>query len=74
MAHIADILSESDEGKMLDYVAQFLRGVARSAEDAALAEAADGLARARTQGAPLASPTARIAGLVQQRLREARPL
>jgi CheY-like chemotaxis protein len=74
MAHAADILSESDEDRILDYVAQFLRGVARSAEDAPLAEAADGLARARTLGAPLASPTARIAGLVQQRLREARTL
>lgn len=74
MAHAADILSESDEDRMLDYVAQFLRGVARSAEDAALAEAADRLACARLEGAPLASPTARIAGLVQQRLREAQTL
>ncbi len=74
MAHAADLLSDSEQGKILDYVAQFLRGVARSAEDAALVEAADGLAQARAQGAPLASPTALIAGLVQQRLREARPL
>ncbi|TDE36681.1 response regulator [Antarcticimicrobium sediminis] len=74
MAHAADLLSDSEQGKMLDYVAQFLRGVARSAEDTALVEAANGLAQARAQGAPLASATARIAGLVQQRLREARPL
>ena len=74
MAHVADMLSDGHEGKVLDYVAQFLRGVARSAQDTALAEAAAGLAQARAQGAPLASPTARLAGLVQQRLGEARPI
>jgi len=74
MAHIADILTESGEDRILDYVAQFLRGVARSADDDALAEAAEGLARARARGAPVTSPTARIAGLVHQRLRDASPL
>lgn len=74
MAHVADMLNDGHEDKVLDYVAQFLRGVACSAEDSALAEAANGLARARAQGAPLASPTARLAGLVQQRLRGARPI
>lgn len=74
MALVADMLNDGHEGKVLDYVAQFLRGVARSAEDTALAEAAAGLAQARAQGAPLASPTARLAGLVQQRLGAARPI
>ncbi len=71
MALVADILSEGNEGKALDYVAQFLRGVARSAGAGTLAKAAEELAQARMRGQPLASPTARIAGLVQQRLREA---
>ncbi|TDK41251.1 response regulator [Antarcticimicrobium luteum] len=74
MAHAAELLTVEGDGRILDYVAQFLRGVARSADDACLAEAADVLARARARGTPLASPTARIAGLVQQRLREAQPL
>ena len=74
MAHVADMLTDAGEIKVLDYVAQFLHGVARSAEDTPLAEAAEGLARARARGAPLASPTARLAGLVQQRLRDAHTL
>lgn len=74
MAHVADVLTEESEGRVLDYVAQFLRGVARSADDSALAEAAEGLAQARAAGSPVASITARIAGLVQQRLREHRAI
>lgn len=74
MAHAADLLNEDHTGAVLGYVAQFLRGVARSADDGALVEAANRLARARTLGAPLASPTAQVAGLVQQRLREAQAL
>jgi len=68
MAHVAEVLSEGHDNNTLDYVAQFIGGVARSAQDHALAEAADQLARARASGAPVATDTARIAGLVQQRL------
>lgn len=68
MAHAADVLTEGCEGKVLDYVAQFLGGVARSANDQVLAAAADSLARARADGRPSNSDTARIAGLVQERL------
>jgi CheY-like chemotaxis protein len=68
MALVADVLSEANDGKVLDYVAQFVGGVARSAQDPVLAEAADRLAKARACGAPVVSDTARIAGLVQERL------
>lgn len=68
MAHIVDVLSDESEDKALDYVAQFLRGVARSANDTILAEAAEKLARVRANGDPVSSTTAQIAGLVQQRL------
>lgn len=68
MAHVADVLNDRADGKILDYVAQFVGGVARSARDAALAEAAADLARARAAGGPVATDTARIAGLVQERL------
>lgn len=74
MAHVADVLNEQNEGKVLDYVAQFVRGVARSANDVALAEAADSLARARATGGPVASNTARVAGLIQKRLQEQRAI
>lgn len=69
MLQAAEILCESTDEAMLDYVAQFLAGVARIADDAALAEAASELARIRASGGPAASGTARVAGLVQERLR-----
>lgn len=68
MAHVADVLNEQSDEKILDYVAQFVGGVARSAHDEVLAEAAEDLARSRAAGAPVASDAARIAGLVQERL------
>ncbi|MFW8594550.1 response regulator [Cribrihabitans neustonicus] len=68
MAHAADVLSESQGGAALDYIAQFLGGVARSAGDRPLADAADRLAQARQDGGPLARDTAAITGLVQERL------
>jgi len=68
MAHVADVLTDTQDGKMLDYVAQFLGGVARSARDDILAGAANDLARARAEGRPVGAGAARIAGLVQDRL------
>jgi DNA-binding NarL/FixJ family response regulator len=50
MNRVADLLEENSDGPMLDYVAQFLDGVARSANDTALAHAAHDLAAARAQG------------------------
>ncbi len=74
MAHVADVLSDRSDGKTLDYVAQFVGGVARSAQDSALAAAAAGLARSRASGAPVGTDTARIAGLVQERLEHKRAI
>ncbi len=74
MAHVAEVLTdlttrpERADEKVLDYVAQFLGGVARSAHDTVLAKAAADLAEARAEGQPVTSGTARIAGLVQDRL------
>lgn len=68
MAHAADVLNEANEDRSLDYLAQFLGGVARSAGDSPLAKAAENLARARMEGRPSAQDTAMIAGLVQERL------
>ncbi|MGR3616769.1 MAG: response regulator [Paracoccaceae bacterium] len=68
MAHIADILNAAENEAVLDYVAQFLRGVARSAGDTSLAQAAEGLATCRASGTPVAPQAARLAGLVQDRL------
>lgn len=68
MAHAADVLNDSQEDKTLDYLAQFLGGVARSAGDAPLAKAADDLAAARMKGQPVTNNAAMIAGMVQERL------
>lgn len=68
MAHAADIMNESQTDGHLDYVAQFLGGVARSAGDSSLAKAAENLAEACSAGRPVASDAAMIAGLLQERL------
>lgn len=68
MAHVAEVLNDPQDGKLLDYVAQFVAGVARSANDAVLANAAERLARTRADGRPIRSDAAAIAGLVQERL------
>lgn len=70
MAHIADVLDDQMTGHTLDYVAQFLTGVAKSANDTILEDAAKALAEKRALGKTAASETARIAGLVQHRLAE----
>ncbi|KIC46884.1 response regulator [Ruegeria sp. ANG-S4] len=70
MAHIADVLAGPTDQRTLDYVVQFLSGVARDAEDTVLAEAARQLATSREQGAPVTAQAARVAGLVQFRLQQ----
>ncbi|MEM8654989.1 MAG: response regulator [Pseudomonadota bacterium] len=70
MVHVADVLEEAQDTRTLDYVVQFLAGVARSAQDDELLQATDALAAKRAQGDATASETAVIAGLVQDRLAE----
>ncbi len=70
MTHVANLLDDHQEGPVLDYVVQFLGGVARSAEDGQLAEAADDLGNSRAKGASVNAQVARLAGLVQQRLND----
>ena len=62
LAHAAGILDKGADDGGLAYVAQFLSGIARSAQDTALAEAAQGLAAGRLGGVQ------RLAGLVHDRL------
>lgn len=71
MAHAAEILTDADNPETLGYIAQFLKGVAHSADDTTLEEAAVRLARRQATGRPVGSDTASIAGLVQARLHEA---
>lgn len=66
--HIADMLRDPADESILDYAAQFLGGVARSAKDRNLERAALALAKARASGAPANSETAALNSLIQQRL------
>ncbi|MEM1363427.1 MAG: response regulator [Pseudomonadota bacterium] len=64
LAHAAELLSAPAEPETLAYVAQFLSGVARSAGDAGLADAAQGLRKD-----PGAAPG--IAAMLDQRIAQA---
>jgi len=70
MAHIADVLEDPPDEHALDYVAQFLCGVARAADDSGLEAAARALAHKRALGQPAGSETAALAGMIQHRLSE----
>jgi CheY-like chemotaxis protein len=64
----ADALSQADDTEAIEYIARFLAGVARSAHDRMLEDAATALARDHAEGRTLATDLARISGLVQDRL------
>lgn len=68
LAHIAEVLNGSEDDRTLDYAARFLAGVARSAHDDALEQAAERLARQRALGHAFGADLARVAGLLQDRL------
>lgn len=72
LAHVAAVLSLADDTAAIDYIARFLAGVARSAHDRMLEDAATTLARDHAEGRALASDLARISGLVQDRLASVR--
>jgi DNA-binding response OmpR family regulator len=65
---ISDLLSDGLEGRSVAYAAQFLAGVARSADDSPLADAALALSARVASGGPTGADVARIAGLVAARL------
>lgn len=68
LAHIADVLTTAEDDETVDYIAQFLTGVARSSEDQALEDAATSLAARRGGGQSVRSDLAKVAGLLQDRL------
>ncbi|MBB1492447.1 MULTISPECIES: response regulator [unclassified Paracoccus (in: a-proteobacteria)] len=68
LAHVAEVLASSADTGAIDYIARFLAGVARSARDEPLEQAAAALARDHSAGRALAADLARISGMVQDRL------
>jgi two-component system, OmpR family, response regulator len=68
MAHVADLLTAGEDHDILDYVTQFLAGVAELAGDHALLAANSALRNARQSGRPVRADLAHLAGLLQDRL------
>lgn len=71
LSHIAQVLDGGQEPASIDYVTQFLGGVARSVEDPDLDNAVNALALRRSNGEPLKPQIAQLAALVQARLANA---
>lgn len=69
-AHVEEVLSQETDGNTLDYLAQFISGVAQTAQDEPLAEAANALAKDRAKGHPTKSDVERISTILRARLRE----
>jgi CheY-like chemotaxis protein len=74
LAHAAELLCDGTNDKLLDYIAQFVTGIARSAHDGALLTAGEALTISRMRGKSCRSDVARLAGLVQERLSEPEPV
>lgn len=68
LAHVAAVLRGSAGAGAIDYVTQFLGGLARSADDGDLDSAVRALAAQRQAGGSLKSGLARLNALVQDRL------
>nr|WP_051201658.1 response regulator [Paracoccus aminophilus] len=68
LSHVAEILATATDTAAIDYIARFLAGIARSAHDPQLEEAARTLARDQREGRAMAADLARISGLVHDRL------
>jgi CheY-like chemotaxis protein len=68
IAQIAEVLEVPESDGAIDYAAQFLAGVAHSAEDWTLEKAARRLARKRARGEAVGSDRATLTGMIQDRL------
>ncbi|HBR61373.1 MAG TPA: response regulator [Rhodobacteraceae bacterium] len=68
MAHAAEVIEKDTAAQQVEYLTLFLRGVARSASDAALLDATERLGAAHAQQRQLTLELACVAGLVQDRL------
>ncbi|MEM8539290.1 MAG: response regulator, partial [Pseudomonadota bacterium] len=73
LTHVAQVLSDAEEG-MLDYVTQFLGGVARSAQDHDLDQAVAQLERQRSTGGDAGRSIAALSEMVQSRLAAGGPI
>lgn len=71
---LAAIAGNLRDGTDMDYVTQFLSGIATSAADGAMSRAVEALRSARTRGAPCGPEIAELSALVAARLAEPAPI
>lgn len=72
--HIAQVLSDTDEDSALDYVTQFLGGVARSVKDHDLDAAVENLVRLRRAGRNADAGVIALSQMVQTRIAAGGPV
>ncbi len=70
LAHVAELLEDSENTRVFDYATAFLCGVAKTAGDRDLVAAVEELTERRQKGEAIVSSQARIAGLIADRLSE----
>jgi DNA-binding response OmpR family regulator len=74
LSHIAQVLKDQDEEDTLDYVTQFLSGIARSAQDHDLNAAVANIVQLRDAGSNPDKGVAALSQLVQSRIAAGGPL
>ncbi|MDP5086457.1 MAG: response regulator [Yoonia sp.] len=74
LTHVAQLLKDGDEGSTLDYVTQFLGGVARIARDHDLDAAVTNLAQIRHKGRDPLQGVATLSQIVQARIAAGGPV
>lgn len=74
LTHVADVLKTPEDEAAIDYVTQFLGGVARSADDTDLHDAVSKLRKLRSSGAPMQPGIAQLAEMVKDRLSAVGPI
>ncbi|MEY1556554.1 response regulator [Yoonia sp. R2331] len=74
LSHVAEVLRTPATDGSIDYVTQFLGGVARSADDSDLHDAVHRLKTLRQKGAPLQQGLSQLTDLVESRLAAGGPL
>ncbi len=69
LAHIAELLSGSENERTFDYAIAFLLGVAKSADDPELSQVVEDLALRRKEGRATVSALAQVAAAIEERLK-----
>ncbi len=74
LAHVSEVLDSKSDPAAVDYVTQFLEGVARSADDHALGQAVTDLRDLRASGSSLKSGLQKLSDIVRERLTNSGPI